>query len=315
MDSSKCVVGEEAIITADGNKIVKIPIRSLELPHFRFRQGDQDQRRPGQRRFESRRRRRPGTGRQRARQGRRRRRSAGLDYYEAELTVDEIAALIFEDLGLPFLQPKGKQQLESEVVRFTEVRRSGADVESRQAPHHHGEPAPQRACRASRSFGGMPTTTCASETWEPTVVEENNAVVIAMRDVSGSMGEFEKYITRSFYFWMVRFLRTKYSNVEIVFITHHTEAQRGRRGGVLPPRRDRAARGCRPRISSRSRSSTALPARAPGTSTPFHFSDGDNWGDVDNQRCLELVQGMLERCNAFGYGEIQQGGRAVATAR
>ena len=31
-----------------------------------------------------------------------------------------------------------------------------------------------------------------------------------MMDVSGCMGEFEKYIARSFYFWMVRFLRTKY---------------------------------------------------------------------------------------------------------
>ena len=46
-----------------------------------------------------------------------------------------------------------------------------------------------------------------------------------MRDVSGSMGDFEKYISRAFYFWMVRFLRTKYSTVQIVFITHHTEAK------------------------------------------------------------------------------------------
>jgi uncharacterized sporulation protein YeaH/YhbH (DUF444 family) len=29
---------------------------------------------------------------------------------------------------------------------------------------------------------------------------ESNAVVIAMIDVSGSMGEFKKYIARSFYF-------------------------------------------------------------------------------------------------------------------
>ena len=40
-----------------------------------------------------------------------------------------------------------------------------------------------------------------------------------------SMGEFKKYIARSFFFWMVRFLRTKYDNVEIVFISHHTEAK------------------------------------------------------------------------------------------
>ena len=50
-------------------------------------------------------------------------------------------------------------------------------------------------------------------------------MVIAMRDVSGCMGEFEKYISRSFYFWMVRFLRTKYETVQIVFITHHTDAK------------------------------------------------------------------------------------------
>ena len=63
------------------------------------------------------------------------------------------------------------------------------------------------------------------KTWERTFQQENNAVVLAMRDVSGSMGEFEKYITRSFYFWMVRFLRTKYNNVKIVFISHRTEAK------------------------------------------------------------------------------------------
>src|SRR5207245_3481072 len=74
-------------------------------------------------------------------------------------------------------------------------------------------------------FRGLTNDDLRFRTWEPTIVEDNNAVIIAMRDVSGSMGEFEKYITRSFYFWMVRFLRTTYANVEIVFITHHTEAR------------------------------------------------------------------------------------------
>src|ERR671937_1010402 len=36
------IVGEEAIITADGDKIVKVPIRSLELPHFRFGHGGRE---------------------------------------------------------------------------------------------------------------------------------------------------------------------------------------------------------------------------------------------------------------------------------
>ena len=148
----------------------------------------------------------------------------GLDYYEAELTVDEIAALVFEDLGLPFLQPKSKQRLVSEAIRFTDVRRNGplANLDKRRTIM---ENLRRNARGGQPTFGGLSTDDLRFRTWEPTVADENNAVIIAMRDVSGSMGEFEKYITRSFYFWMVRFLRTTYVNVEIVFITHHTEAQ------------------------------------------------------------------------------------------
>src|SRR5204863_3342990 len=30
------IIAEEAIITSDGKKLVKVPVRSLDLPHFRF---------------------------------------------------------------------------------------------------------------------------------------------------------------------------------------------------------------------------------------------------------------------------------------
>src|SRR5919109_731869 len=49
----------------------------------------------------------------------------GVDYYEAEITVEELAALVFADLGLPFLKPKGRQEIESETVRFNEIRKRG----------------------------------------------------------------------------------------------------------------------------------------------------------------------------------------------
>jgi uncharacterized sporulation protein YeaH/YhbH (DUF444 family) len=55
---------------------------------------------------------------------------------------------------------------------------------------------------------------------------ESNAVVIAMIDVSGSMGEFKKYIAPQFLFLDGALLRTKYDNVDIVFISHHTERKR-----------------------------------------------------------------------------------------
>jgi sporulation protein YhbH len=306
------IVGEEAIITADGNKIVKVPIRSLELPHFRFSRGEREQvgQGPGGSRKGDVVGQAPGSG-----NGPGTGKGAGdqpcIDYYEAELTVDEIAAMVFEDLGLPFLKPKSKQQLQSEEVRFTDVRRNGplSNLDKRRTILENL----RRNARAGQpGFGGLATDDLRFKTWEPTVVEENNAVVLAMRDVSGSMGEFEKYITRSFYFWMVRFLRTTYANVEIVFITHHTEAKEvdeesffhlGESGGT--------------RVSSAYQLALEVINERYNPSLwnvyAFHFSDGDNWGDVDNQRCLELVRNILDLANAFGYGEIQEGGRGGLT--
>src|SRR6185369_472610 len=55
--------------------------------------------------------------------------------------------------------------------------------------------------------------------------EQSNAVILAMMDVSGSMSTTKKYLARSFFFWMVEFLKHKYRNVEIRFIAHTSEAK------------------------------------------------------------------------------------------
>jgi len=309
-DSLGEIVSQESIITSDGKKIVKVPIRSLELPRFRYDRGRKNHagqgqggskvgdvvgQEPGGQQGQG-----PGKGRQAGD-------VPGIDYFEAEITVDELAALLFEDLGLPFLKPKGHAIVESEDVRFDEVRKTGpmSNLDKRRTIR---ENLMRNAKSGRAGFGGLKNDDLRFKTWERHVREESNAVVIAMRDVSGSMGEFEKYITRSFYFWMVRFLRTRYTQVQIVFITHHTEAKEvdedtffnlGESGGT--------------KVSSAYQLALEIAnERYPASewnTYPFHFSDGDNWGEVDNQRCLDLVKALLNRSNAFGYGEIQEGGR------
>jgi sporulation protein YhbH len=301
------IIAEESIITSDGKKLVKVPVRSLDLPHFRFDprkrkhagQGEGDSQvgdviggSPN------------GQGRAPGR-GRRAGDMPGVDYYDAEIEVDELAALMFEDLGLPFLKQKQNEEMEVESVRFDEIRKKGvmSNLDKRRMMIENIK-RNAMAGRAAR-FGGVSDDDLRFRTWEHTYRRETNAVVIAMRDVSGSMGEFEKYITRSFYFWMVRFLRTKYNKVTIVFITHHTEAKEvdeeaffnlGESGGT--------------KVSSAYQLALELiearydPAR--WNVYPFHFSDGDNWGDADNRRCLDLVKQLLERSNVFGYGEIRE---------
>jgi hypothetical protein len=142
------------------------------------------------------------------------------------------------------------------------------------------------------------------------VAVHHNYIVDGMLS-HNSMGEFEKYIARSFYFWMVRFLRTKYTNVQIVFISHHTEARevteeeffhKGESGGTQVS-------------SAYSLALDIIRARYPSMDWniyPFHFSDGDNlpW---DNDLCVDLVGQMLQECNLFGYGEIREGYRGASS--
>lgn len=130
---------------------------------------------------------------------------------------------------------------------------------------------------------------------------QSNAVVLAMMDVSGSMGTMKKYLARSFFFWMLSFLRTIYKNVEIRFIAHTTEAKlvdehqffhKGESGGTF----------C---YSAYDLAGDLIDAEYPTSRWnvyPFHFSDGEDW-DVD--RTVRSLKAVLKRGVAtFGYGEI-----------
>jgi sporulation protein YhbH len=229
----------------------------------------------------------------------------GADYYEAEVTLDELAAMIFEDLGLPHLKQKQHQELEVETIRFNEIHKKGvmSNLDKRRTLL---ENLRRNARDGHATVGGVTNDDLRFKTWVPDIREETNAVVIAMRDVSGSMGEFEKYISRSFYFWMVRFLRTKYDHVRIVFITHHTEAKEvdeeaffnlGESGGT--------------KVSSAYQLALDIVKdRYPPALWniyPFHFSDGDNYYS-DNEEAVKLADELIATCNLFGYGEIGEEG-------
>jgi uncharacterized protein len=298
------VVSEQALITTDGKKIVKVPIRSLEEYKFRFDRGNEENvgsgdgnskvgdvlERYGQARGPGR---GPGAGEE-----------PGVDYYEAEVTMEELAELVFEDLGLPNLEPKRLQELESEAVRFTDIRKSGpfANLDKKRTIR---ENIKRNARAGNARFGGLTNDDLRFKTWERAVRHDANAVVLAMMDVSGSMGTFEKYVSRAFYFWMVSFLRSKYDRVEIVFVAHHTEAKevteeefftRGESGGTKASSAYRLALDL---------IATRYPADA-WNIYPFHFSDGDNWSMDDTLSCIEILRKqILPEVNMFAYGQVE----------
>ena len=300
------IVSNESIILSNGRRTVKVPMRALDEYKFRFdyrkrkHVGQGDGTKVGDV---------IGRENQQGQASGQAGDSPGQDYYEAEVDIDEIAALIFEDLQLPFLEEKSKQAVQSKTTKFTEIRRTGvlSNLDKRRTILENIRR--QARDKGHARLGPIKKEDLRFKTWEEEIKYESNAVVIAMMDVSGSMGEFKKYIARSFFFWMVRFLRTKYDNVKIVFISHHTEAKevteeqfftQGESGGTV--------------VSSAYRLALEIIAeRYPPKDWnvyPFHFSDGDNYYS-DNEDAVKLADKMIDICNLFGYGEIGEEGMAT----
>jgi sporulation protein YhbH len=297
------IVSNEAIILSDGKRSVKVPIRSLDEYKFRFDQRKRKQvgQGDGKTRVGDVIGRESQTGKGQGGAGPAGQ-DGGAEYYEAEINIDELAALIFEDLQLPFLEEKAKKAVPAKTTRFDEIRRTGvlANLDKRRMILENIRRNAREQGRAR--FGNVKKEDLRFKTWEEHHRYESNAVVLALMDVSGSMGEFKKYIARSFYFWMVRFLRTKYDNVEIVFISHHTEARevteeqfftQGESGGtVVSSAYHLALDIIRARYNPRD-----------WNIYPFHFSDGDNYYS-DNEEAVRLADELIATCNLFGYGEI-----------
>ncbi|NMM53777.1 sporulation protein YhbH [Paenibacillus aquistagni] len=301
------LVTEENIIMSDGKQIIKVPIRSLDEFRFMYNynkkkhvgQGDGDSQ-VGDVLGTDREAQGPGKGQKAGDQH-------GADVVEAEISIAELENMLFEELELPNLKQKDKDQLEITDIRFNDIRKKGimSNIDKKRTIL---ENLRRNALTGKPGIHGISPDDLRFKTWEEIVKPHSNAVIIAMMDTSGSMGSFEKYCARSFFFWMTRFLRRQYEKVEIVFIAHHTEAKevseedfftRGESGGTI----------C---SSAYMKALEIIDRRYPTSSYniyPFHFSDGDNLTS-DNERCVKLIGELLKRTNMFGYGEVNQYNRS-----
>lgn len=302
------LITDESIILSDGRQIVKIPIRSLDEYRFRYNynkskhigQGDGDSQVGDVIGTDS-------SASKGAGKGSGAGDKPGEDIYETDVDIAELESMLFEELELPDLQEKDRQNIIEHEIRFNDVRKKGmmSNIDKKRTLLE----SIMRNARAGKPQSRQITPDdLRYKTWEDIEMPHSNAVVIAMMDTSGSMGAYEKYIARSFFFWMTRFLRTKYEKVEIVFIAHHTEAKevtedeffnKGESGGTI--------------CSSAYREALRIIDRryppAEYNIYPFHISDGDNLTS-DNERCVALIEELLKRSNMFGYGEVNQYNRS-----
>ena len=225
---------------------------------------------------------------------------------EVEVSLDELAEILADELELPAIEPKGSDRLRAEKDRYTSVRRTGPNS------LRHFKRTYKEALKRQISSGGYqpsnPVVVPIREderfkSWKTVTQPQANAAVIYMMDVSGSMMEQQKEIVRTEAFWIDTWLRSQFDGVERRYIVHDAAARQVDEETFY---RVREAGGTR--ISSAYRGAAKLIDRDFPPSEwnlyCFHFSDGDNWGE-DSRECLRLLtEDLLPVCNLFCYGQV-----------
>lgn len=299
------VISEENIIMSRGKEIIRIPIRSLD--EYKIRYNSSNRKHVGQGDGQG----NPNVGdvigkdssNQSDKASDKAGDQPGVDYYEAEVDFETIEEAFFSQLELPNLQEKEKDNITTTNIEFNDIRKQGltGNIDKKRTML---AAYLRNALEGNATFSPIYPDDLRFKTWDEVRKPESKAVVIALMDTSGSMGQFEKYIARSFYFWMVRFLRKTYETVDVEFVAHHTEAKvvdeesfftKGESGGTICSSAYRKALELIETKYSPSRYNIYV----------FHISDGDNLTS-DNRRVMESLEKLFPLINMFGYGEVNQ---------
>ena len=233
---------------------------------------------------------------------------AGEHMLEVDVTLDELADILGEELELPAIENKGKNRIVSAKDRFTGIRRVGPES------LRHFKRTYKEALRRAVASGAYdpkdPLIVPQHEdrrfrSWKEDVEPVANAVILYMMDVSGSMGEEQKEIVRIESFWIDAWLRRQYQGLDSRFIIHDAVAREVDRDTFF---RTRESGGTM--ISSAYKlCGQLIDQHYPSNEWniyPFHFSDGDNWSMDDTLICIEILkQDILPRVNMFAYGQVE----------
>ena len=290
------------LIGKEGKRYVSIPVHDIDIPTFRYGDnsggvgaGEGDEGDP------------TGQGQQQGQGTNQGGEDEGRHIMEVEVSLEELAEILGEELQLPRIEPKGKHNITSIKDKYSGIRSTGPES------LRHFKRTYREALKRQIMYGTYdaaapviipirPDTRYRS--WKEVKAPQSNAVILYMMDVSGSMGNEQKELVRLESFWIDAWLRKNYEGIESRYIVHDVNAQEVDRETFYHLREDGGTR-----ISSAYRLATKIVEDGydpnDWNTYLFHFSDGDNSSEADNRLCIELLQkNLLPRCNMFGYCQV-----------
>ena len=304
------ILSEESIIGEGKNKKFKIPIRGIKEYQFIYGKNSKGvatgtgEEKRGEKIASG----KPKSGNGKDRAGN----EEGEDIYETEITLEEILDYIVEDLDLPNLDRKKysdilveasgkkrgyqkyginprlakKKTVMSKIARKQgrkrALREAGVEEEIERFPFKEEDLRYYKVKKKPK--------------------RESNAVMIFIMDVSGSMDNSKKYLARSFFFVLSKFLRKKYNNIAFEFVSHTTVAKHVDEDEFF----HKAESGGTYISSGLNMALEIIKEKYPPMMWniyPVYASDGDNWSE-DNENAVKAVKELCKVSNMFGYAEL-----------
>lgn len=304
------IVSEESIIGQDGKKKIKIPVRGIK--EYRFVYGDNSQNKrvgsaPGK---DVQKGQKIGKGQKQKAQGQKAGDEQGEEFYEVEITLEELTHYLFNDLELPDLERKTIKNIVGEKFKRSGYRTKGirprldkkksaiSRIKRKMAAQKHMTEEEKDKDSFSYHENDLKYRHIKKD-----VKESSNAVIFFLMDISGSMTSEKKFLARSFYFLLYHFINHRYENTEVVFVSHDTQAyevdeekffKRGSSGGTIVS-------------SGLEKISEIINKRYHPASWNiylFQCSDGDNWPS-DMDKTMNAVTELKDKCQLVGYCEIE----------
>ena len=290
------------MIGRQGKKVVSIPLPEVRIPRFRYGKNEQGGVGQGEGNAGD-----PVDGEEQGDGTGQAGNDPGQHILEAEITLEELAEIMGEELALPRIEPRGEKEISSSRDRYTGIAKVGPD-----SLRHYKRTYREALKRqiVSGSYDPVkPMIVPVREdmrfrTWNTKTEPQSAAVIIYMMDVSGSMGREQKEIVRLEAFWIDTWLRHNYKNVDTRFIIHDAVAREVPRDVFFRTRES----GGTLISSAYNLAMKVIEDEYPATEWniyPFHFSDGDNWSASDTKASIQLLkERMLPLVNQFSYGQV-----------
>lgn len=290
----------EDVVTSDGAKKVRVKIRVLEIPRFLYDHHDATQvgigkePQPGDILWEEDEGEGAGSGAG----------NGGGNTYEVELSMDELIEMLIEQWELPNLDEKRRNEIVSEDYTMTDISTKGP------LSRVHRKRTVKNAIKRAVATGEellIHNDDLRFKSPKTTFNYTSNAVIVLLRDRSGSMGPFEMKVSRITSMWLVQFLRRRYDKVAIRFALHDYDANE-----VDEHTFYHVTAGGGTSIANGYRFVDKVLDEYPRSQWNryvVHFSDGDDW---DTGQSIEEMRNLLHKTEAVAYYEVDNSGTHVS---